>query len=294
MTPIEVPDHIREAAERVGSTLPRKLIEQGLAMYAAGWPPAHVARELCIGVTTLHGWRRAAGLPRNGTHNAHRNLNAREAMRTVELYESGLTLDEVGERLGIAPTTVIHRLRSVGVKTRPRGGCPEYAIPKAPDGWVTLSQAAGELGASRDYVRTLAKRGRLAGAQRMAWRSGPGVWIIPRSTLEQMRAAYRPRRRRLHAEPEQPPATVHDLPAAGGRAPMPTEPLALWLDEQVEAGESLEMLAERSGVPTRRLNGIQRREYATVELRTADRLLTRNGSTVALVYGDTESVPCAA
>jgi hypothetical protein len=49
-------------------------------------------------------------------------LSPKQIYETVRLYEAGWSLARIGERIGVDPTTALHRLRDCGVKTRDTHG----------------------------------------------------------------------------------------------------------------------------------------------------------------------------
>jgi DNA-binding CsgD family transcriptional regulator len=93
-----------------------ELYESGLSSRAAA---RQLKRELGARVTpqTVAAWARELGISRPVGDRRRAEL-PREA---VCLYESGLTLAEIGCRLHVGPTTVAKRLREMGVQIRHRG-----------------------------------------------------------------------------------------------------------------------------------------------------------------------------
>jgi predicted transcriptional regulator len=61
-------------------------------------------------------------LRRHGVVTRHKGLSDSDLQQARELYESGLPVAKVGEKLGRAPSTVRRALVQAGVEMRPRGG----------------------------------------------------------------------------------------------------------------------------------------------------------------------------
>lgn len=276
-----VSDEIRAAAARVGSTLPRKTVERALEMYAGGWPPKLIADELAVGKTTVMGWRRASGLPRNGSVNWHRALPAAEAEETAKLYESGLSIMEVAGRLGVSKVAVYQRLESAGVPTRKRKP-PEP--PVAPDGFVTVKEAAAATGLSVSGVRQHAARGSVPGVRRVPYR-GETALVIPASELPRLRARVRPRRRRRAGEVQMQP---HRERKRVADRYLPVGPFRRWL---LERPESFDELAWAAGMADGgRLRLIVSGDQKTIGMATADAVLVANDARLDDVWPDLDDL----
>jgi hypothetical protein len=63
----------------------------------------------------------SAVLERHGVARRYRILTPQDVDAAVRLYESGLSLVAVGERLGANASTVLNTLRKTGVRMRPVG-----------------------------------------------------------------------------------------------------------------------------------------------------------------------------
>jgi len=63
----------------------------------------------------------SAVLERHGVARRYRILTPQDIDAAVRLYESGLSLVAVGERLGVNASTILNALRTTGVQVRPVG-----------------------------------------------------------------------------------------------------------------------------------------------------------------------------
>lgn len=289
---IPIPSHVRAAAASVRTTLDRQLVLDALALYDAGYPPLQIAKRLTVGRTTVIGWRRQSGLPQNGTRDGMPRLSAGEIERTVALYEEGLSVEEVAERVGRSYSATHDRLVGAGVTLRPHGIPAGTRRATVPEGFVSTVQAAETMGITREHACRLAASGEIPGARKVASTitNGPRmVWAIPRQYAEDRRVV----RLQLVQKPAGPcPGTPSSVRLVKGRQDrrLPAGPLVEWVQRQPHDETTL---AELSGVPQRRLYAIREGEQKTVTLWTADRLLTASRARLEDVWPDIDELLAA-
>ncbi len=150
---------------------PPEVRKRSIALYESGLSARAVARRMhreqgiAITAQTVSRWARELGKSR--PIGGPRILVPGEEARA--LYESGLSLDQVAERLRIGPTTVAKRLRELGVVVRPSGSRFLHALTKerlrvlyVREG-RTMRSIAGEVGCS---VATVYRLLRVYGVRR--------------------------------------------------------------------------------------------------------------------------------
>ncbi|MCK9250672.1 MAG: hypothetical protein M0P31_17045 [Solirubrobacteraceae bacterium] len=268
----------RQLAMRTNATRPLSVVAEALELYAGGWPPAEIERRLGVPRLTIQGWRDRAGLPPNGSHNAHRQTPAADLAVTRRLYEQGLTMQQVADRLGITLTAVHNRLRVAGVKVRTGGGIPDEQRPKPPAGHVLLSEAAERTGYSRSRLRVLCDRGQVPGAYRIDWGRRVRPWVIPTDVLDTLRENRRPHRRK-----ERPVAPSRRTVRADHEW-LPVDPLNDWL----RARGPIEDTATEAHIDPRILRRIIN-DQDLVGLGLADRIVTGLGCHLEDVWTDLDA-----
>ncbi len=93
-----------------------------MALYGEGLSIAEVSRKFSIYTRTA-----AAHLVRRSVPLRQRGLAATDTPEAVRLYESGLTLVEVGLRFGASQQAVRRAVAAEGVEIRARGRRPKPA-----------------------------------------------------------------------------------------------------------------------------------------------------------------------
>ena len=83
--------------------------DQIVEAYIAGGTVYELAREFDCHRVTI-----SAVLKRRGVTLRRLSPSDEQVAEMIRLYESGLSLSKVGERLGFNATTVLHRLRAAG------------------------------------------------------------------------------------------------------------------------------------------------------------------------------------
>ncbi|WP_143448408.1 helix-turn-helix domain-containing protein [Kineosporia sp. A_224] len=100
--------------QAVSATGRAELVEQLRTRWEAGELQAQIAEALCVSVATVQRLRRKHGIERR-----HQAVDGEAAVR---LYvEDGLSLEDVGARLGTSSAAVRYRLLKAGVTLRPAG-----------------------------------------------------------------------------------------------------------------------------------------------------------------------------
>jgi len=92
-------------------------VERLIADYRAGATVYTLGGQFGIDRRTV-----GAILKRHGVQTRWQRLSPAQIDEAVELYESGWSLAQVGERLGVTATTVQLRLRERGLKIRDNHG----------------------------------------------------------------------------------------------------------------------------------------------------------------------------
>jgi hypothetical protein len=90
-------------------------------LYADGWDAKHIGDEVGLTTSTVFYHLRVAKVKRRGRHRRKGKLgyvSHKQMDKTIELYQSGLTLRETGAVLGISHATVRYRLMNAGVPLR--------------------------------------------------------------------------------------------------------------------------------------------------------------------------------
>ncbi len=119
-TPVERKTQSRRVAQR---RIPSDEVVAIIAGYQAGMPVHQLAAEHHCHRTTISGLLRRHGVA------MHRGpVSEDQIQEMIRLYESGLSLARVGERLGLADTTVHRHLHERGVRTRERYGSREREL----------------------------------------------------------------------------------------------------------------------------------------------------------------------
>lgn len=67
---------------------------------------------------------------------ASRKAIARRRAKAAELYKSGLTLEEVGKRLGVSHVTIHRDVTEMGLRMRPSGQRLSRMAEKRPRGFT--------------------------------------------------------------------------------------------------------------------------------------------------------------
>lgn len=224
---------------------------------------------------------------------------------TVELYQTGLSIRDVASALGIARTTVRHRLLVAGVEMRAnsnavslrrrrrlqRGGPDAFTQLQrtvlaqiAEHGEIATPKLARNIGKTnqqaRDILYKLRTLGYVTARPTHAGRNHPFVWSL------------------AHVDPD---AMVQNMlsPAThygktSDEEMLPVEPFRAWLEEWIAREERRAMfageianvavttkIARRLGMTDRRLWAI-RYEQPRIALATADRYLTKAGTVTRL------------
>lgn len=293
-----------------GSTIPREQQDEAIRLYVEerlttgqigerlSWTGGAVAKMLRRRGVTLR-----SHSDRQATH--PNKLTQDELDRTVELYQGGLSVAEVGRILGRNHNTIMYRLQKAGLERRPFGEALRlrrlHAISAGGGltdrqrlaltlieqrGPLTTSELGQEpgFGSARrvlDTMRGLERLGLVTGKQTTKGRARPMLW-----TRTDLRIVD------LHAR-ELAPASV------GGRAPdaesLPMGPLRDYLNDWIDRERRKARFAAVSGtvagadgssglavegVVARALGIHERRLYAllhhqeTVSIQVADRILT--------------------
>ncbi len=110
LTPVERKTRGQRSAQR---RIPSDEVAAIIAGYQAGVPVHQLATEHSCHRTTISGL-----LKRHGIAARRQPVSEKQLAQMVRLYESGLSLARVGERLGLADTTVHRHLRGHGVRIR--------------------------------------------------------------------------------------------------------------------------------------------------------------------------------
>jgi DNA-binding CsgD family transcriptional regulator len=98
---------------------------QLVELYESGKTITEISKEMYLSRSSVHAYLKRDGVKMRpqGQHKGQqgRHFPGHKAMdRTVALYQSGLSSNEVGEILGITHSTVCYRLALAGVPTRSR------------------------------------------------------------------------------------------------------------------------------------------------------------------------------
>lgn len=117
MTPVDHKARNQRSAQR---RIPTDEVESIIAGYRAGVPVYQLAAEHRCHRTTISGL-----LKRHGVAARRGAVSDHQIQEMVQLYKSGLSLALVGERLGLADTTVHRHLRRWGVQVREPSPLPE-------------------------------------------------------------------------------------------------------------------------------------------------------------------------
>ncbi len=90
-------------------------MDELIAAYLDGERIEDLASQYGVHRSTVMAKLRRAGVPRYSGWTEEITKEARD------LYEAGLTITEISERMGRARTTIGNHLRAAGVEMRPRG-----------------------------------------------------------------------------------------------------------------------------------------------------------------------------
>jgi hypothetical protein len=286
----DTPDHIKTAASRVRTRLPRELVEHALTLYDAGWPPAKIRHELYVQPATLHGWRTAAGLPPNGTvgHDKHADPNV--LRRTEQLYATGLTMAQVAAEMNVPEGTVHTRLRAAGANIRRTGFPPGTKPSGLPDGWLTTTQAAERTGLSQPVIKRRCTHGQIPGARRFP-ATGQGhrvLWGIPEDAIATIRRRRAPR---TADTPRDDLAERRAAKTVARKRPheiyLPAGPFVTWV---VAHRLSKAALFGNAGLDTAgHLGAIMRGQTPRIGLTLADRIVTANDARLDDVWPDLDT-----
>jgi hypothetical protein len=110
VAPVERKPRTQRSAQR---RIPADEVDAIIAGYRAGVPVHQLAAEHSCHRTTISGL-----LKRHGITARRQPVSQGQLREMVRLYESGLSLARVGERLGLADTTVHRHLLARGIRTR--------------------------------------------------------------------------------------------------------------------------------------------------------------------------------
>lgn len=105
-------------------------------LYQTGLSIREVAQATYWSVSTVHKVLTARGVqtrPRGGIE--HQRLADQEIQLTIELYESGLTMQQVADRLGRSRTSIQARLRRYGSKPRSHMENVQVRLSSEAPGW---------------------------------------------------------------------------------------------------------------------------------------------------------------
>lgn len=98
----------------------RRRRERIVELNELGWSAAHIGREMHLSTSSVHYHLRIAGKTRPSKRTCGKlgQLKHSEIEKTIRLYESGLTLRQVGAELGLTHSSVRYRLLNAGVTLR--------------------------------------------------------------------------------------------------------------------------------------------------------------------------------
>ena len=273
--------------------------------YRAGYTTRQIADDVHWSTSTVRKYLHLHGIrPERGRVTYHpRRCSADELRRTVELYRSGLSMEEVGAHLGLSsPSTVLQRLRAAGEPTRrPHVGVRLQAIRRPRygpmrDAVLAHLSECREPALARDIAEALhANPSHVSQVLRALERRGfvheAGVVYIggrPRRTWARagLRSIERAAAQLVQSARFTDPAPV------GGKVPeverLPIEPFRRWafalLDRErhrrAVTGDEPDRftVAQRLGLTDRRLYALLH-EQDTIALATADRILLNAGDT---------------
>lgn len=100
---------------RLAQRLNPATVAQLVADYECGVPTTQLTSRYQLSKAGVLGLLRDAGVPLR-----RQGLDEQQTTRAIELYASGLSLVQVGDRLGFGPTSIAHALRGAGVSLRGR------------------------------------------------------------------------------------------------------------------------------------------------------------------------------
>jgi transposase-like protein len=103
----------RPRVHRLAQRLAPEVLEELIQTYRDGTPTTHLAVTYQLSKTTAAKLLRDHGVPLR-----RQGLTAEQAEQAVELYESGLSLAQCGEKLGVHPSGVHVELKRTGVVMR--------------------------------------------------------------------------------------------------------------------------------------------------------------------------------
>ena len=283
---IDIPDHIREAATKVRSQRDIADIEIALTMYDAGWPPRDVAPVVFAAPGTIQEWRRQAGLPSNGTRGTNRTLPPEAYTEAGELYESGLTVRQVGDTLGYSYTEAYRRITAAGVVFR-KPGLPTGRRPELEPGWMTVRDASARTDIVRAHLSELCTEGKVPGAKLIRWEGRP-TWIIPENAIPFILANHRgvPGRRKIREENAEKRTSAQLGKSGETKDWLPAGPLASWV---AASGLTSNVIANGEEAIARGLRRIMTGEQVTVALGWADEVLVRLGAHLHDVWADVDA-----
>ena len=111
--PIATASGVRQLQRRLSADEQVQVVER----YKSGDTVYELGRAFIIGRTTI-----SAILERHGIPRRYRLLGPDELKTAIELYQrQGLSLVDVGARIGVNASTVLNAFKTSGVKTRPVG-----------------------------------------------------------------------------------------------------------------------------------------------------------------------------
>ncbi len=143
------------------------------ALYRAGWSLAEVGRELSYSRSGVRGMLERQGVsirPKGGREGLQR-VDSESVAQCVALYEEGLTMEQVAERLGMTYGAVQRRLtKHAGVKPRPSTKGMQFLSDEEVERTIALYKSGMSLAAvAREVGRSVsgvAMRLDRAGVQR--------------------------------------------------------------------------------------------------------------------------------
>lgn len=284
------PDELQEAADRVRTRVGRDVVLRAFTLYDAGWQPMRVAEEVGISASALHGWRYQAGIPANGSQSQDKIKSSKVLQKTAALYESGMTIRQVGEALGLSDMGVTHRLENAGVPRRPTGYAPGSQPRRLPDGYVSAVEAGKMAGLAHCTVHRRCMQGKVVGAQMFdVTGTGPSrIWGIPEASAR----ALKPLVTRRAARPRTHRTTKPKLRKRSGESYLPIAPFAEWLNAHPLGFDAM---AVKAGM----VDGGRLRLWAkleggnTIGMSTADVVLTANDAHLDDVWPDLDAILAA-
>jgi len=308
-------------ARNFGATVPAETQREIVRLYQSGESMDAVAARVYWSAATVHAILANHGVPsRHGGSNGFR-LHEDELFRTVELYQSGKSIREVAEEVGLTYSAVHERLRRAGVQPRSPGRSRQVRraaqvardeaaltdrqatllriLTDALPDHVTTADAAKMLGVPTRYTRNALRQleafGLVTTARRGKWTL---VWtrtslpitdvldaaldIRNRSALNDAWLPVGPFREWVEGLlARERRASLHVLAPRGQGAPYRPAVRHSTPGHGGGMDEGAHRVAARLGLTPRRLYAVLH-EQATVGLSVADRAITGSGEPVRL------------